>query len=174
MNINSIQTAYYNVCLALQWLNLWNWFVIVIKPDHFSTCRGHIYRYFFSILSNNITLFILCLNNWLFAPSPQFVYELWVLFYNMFLLFSAIGIAIGWAVRPRSRSSIPCGGNNFHFSMWSIPSHGSSQPAIQWVQDAVSPRLKRPGREADHSAPTNAEVKKTCLYTSTPPYVFMT
>jgi hypothetical protein len=28
-------------------------------------------------------------------------------------------------------------------------------------------------READHSTPTSAEVKKTWIYTSTPPYVFM-
>jgi hypothetical protein len=35
------------------------------------------------------------------------------------------------------------------------------------------PRLKRQGREADHSPPISAEVKKMCIYTSTPPYVFM-
>jgi hypothetical protein len=32
---------------------------------------------------------------------------------------------------------------------------------------------KRPGREAHHSLPTSAEVKKTWVYTSTSPYVFM-
>jgi hypothetical protein len=37
----------------------------------------------------------------------------------------------------------------------------STQPPIQWVPWAVSPEVKRPGREADHSPPTNAEVKKT-------------
>jgi hypothetical protein len=37
----------------------------------------------------------------------------------------------------------------------------------------LSPRIKRPGREAYHSPPTSAEVKKTRIYTSTPPYVFM-
>jgi hypothetical protein len=31
----------------------------------------------------------------------------------------------------------------------------------------------RPGREADHSSPTSAEVKKMWIYTSTPPYAFM-
>jgi hypothetical protein len=31
---------------------------------------------------------------------------------------------------------------------------------------------KEPGYEADHSPSTNAEVKKTWIYTSTPPYVF--
>jgi hypothetical protein len=38
---------------------------------------------------------------------------------------------------------------------------------------ALSPGVKRPGREADHSPPTSAEVNKTWIYTSTPPYVFM-
>jgi hypothetical protein len=33
------------------------------------------------------------------------------------------------------------------------------------------PGEKRPGREADHSPPTSAEVKKMWIYTSTPPYV---
>jgi hypothetical protein len=31
-----------------------------------------------------------------------------------------------------------------------------------------SPVLKLPGREADHSSPTSAEVKKMWIYTSTP------
>jgi hypothetical protein len=35
------------------------------------------------------------------------------------------------------------------------------------------PGVKRPGPEADHSPPTSAEVKKTWVYTSTPPYDFM-
>jgi hypothetical protein len=33
--------------------------------------------------------------------------------------------------------------------------------------------VKRPGREADHSPPASAEVKKMWIYTSTPPYAFM-
>jgi hypothetical protein len=35
------------------------------------------------------------------------------------------------------------------------------------------PGVKRPGREADHSSPTSAEVKKMWIYTSTTPYTFM-
>jgi hypothetical protein len=34
-------------------------------------------------------------------------------------------------------------------------------------------REKRLGREADHSPPTSAEIKKISIYTSTPPYAFM-
>jgi hypothetical protein len=33
--------------------------------------------------------------------------------------------------------------------------------------------IKRPRREAAHSPPTSAEVKRMCIYTSTPPYAFM-
>jgi hypothetical protein len=36
-----------------------------------------------------------------------------------------------------------------------------------------SPGVKRLECEADHPLPTSVEVKKTCIYTSTPPYVFM-
>jgi hypothetical protein len=45
---------------------------------------------------------------------------------------------------------------------------GPTQPPIQGV-----PGVKQPGREADHSPPTSAEVKKTCVYTSTPSYVLV-
>jgi hypothetical protein len=38
---------------------------------------------------------------------------------------------------------------------------------------AVSPGIKRQWREADHSPPTSAEVKKIWIYISTPPYVFV-
>jgi hypothetical protein len=38
-----------------------------------------------------------------------------------------------------------------------------------WV---LSPGVKWPGRESDHSFPTTAEVKNTWIYTSIPPYVF--
>jgi hypothetical protein len=34
----------------------------------------------------------------------------------------------------------------------------------------ISPRVKRQGREADHSPPASSEVKNTWNYTSTPPY----
>jgi hypothetical protein len=39
-----------------------------------------------------------------------------------------------------------------------------TQPPIPWV-----PWIKRPGFEAAHLSPTSAEVKKTGIYTSTPP-----
>jgi hypothetical protein len=39
---------------------------------------------------------------------------------------------------------------------------------------ALSPKLKQPGRETDHSPTTSAQIKNTSIYTSTPPYVLMT
>jgi hypothetical protein len=35
-----------------------------------------------------------------------------------------------------------------------------TQSPIRWVLGALSLRVKRPGREADHSPPSSAEVKK--------------
>jgi len=36
---------------------------------------------------------------------------------------------------------------------------GPTQPPIQWVPGAFSLGVKRPGREADHSHPSSAEIK---------------
>jgi hypothetical protein len=46
-------------------------------------------------------------------------------------------------------------------------------PPIQRVPGNLSPELKQPGREADHSPPTSVQVKKSWTYTFIPPYVFM-
>jgi hypothetical protein len=37
---------------------------------------------------------------------------------------------------------------------------GPTQPPIQWAPGALSVGVKRPGREADHSSPSSAEVKE--------------
>jgi hypothetical protein len=39
--------------------------------------------------------------------------------------------------------------------------------------EALSPRIKRPEREANHPPPFNTEIKNTWSYISTPLYVFM-
>jgi hypothetical protein len=44
---------------------------------------------------------------------------------------------------------------------------------MQLVSESLSPGVKRPGREADHSPTTSAEVKKTWIYSSISPYTFM-
>jgi hypothetical protein len=43
----------------------------------------------------------------------------------------------------------------------------------KWVSGALSPLVKRPGREADYSPPSTADVKNTRKYLSTPTHVFM-
>jgi hypothetical protein len=63
----------------------------------------------------------------------------------------------GW---PRGRSPSPGRVKTFLFSMTSRPALGPTQPHIQWVPRTLSPGVKRPGREADHSPITCAEVKK--------------
>jgi hypothetical protein len=75
-------------------------------------------------------------------------------------------------VRLRGRRSSPYRNTNCHFPISSRPALVSTQPPIRWVLGATSPGLKRQGREAHHSPPTSAEVKKTWVYTS-PPCAFM-
>jgi hypothetical protein len=69
--------------------------------------------------------------------------------------------------RSSSRSKI------FLFSTTSTPVLWPTQPPIQWALGTFSPVVKRPGREANHSPPTSAEVKDTWIYTSIPLYVSM-
>jgi hypothetical protein len=65
--------------------------------------------------------------------------------------YSSVGIATSLrAVRPRNRGSVPDGGNRF-FSTASSRSRGLTQPPLQWVRGALSPRIKWRGLEAHHS-----------------------
>jgi hypothetical protein len=41
------------------------------------------------------------------------------------------------------------------------PVLGTTQPLIQWVPGYISPVVKRPGREAEYSPPSRAEVKQS-------------
>jgi hypothetical protein len=77
------------------------------------------------------------------------------------------------AGRPREQSSSSGKVKNFLVSISSRSSLGPTQLPIQWVPGALSSGVKRQGREADRSPPTSAEVKKTWIYTSTPPYAFI-
>jgi hypothetical protein len=57
---------------------------------------------------------------------------------------------------------------NFLSSTYCRPVLGPTQPPSPWVSKALFPGVTRPRREADHSPPTNSEVKKTWSCTSTP------
>jgi hypothetical protein len=87
---------------------------------------------------------------------------------------SAVGIATGYGLGDRGVGvKSPGRVKNFLFYTSSTLAVGPTELPIQWVSRALSPGVKRPGREPDHSPPTNAKIKKTWIYTSTPSYVFM-
>jgi hypothetical protein len=67
---------------------------------------------------------------------------------------SAAGIAIGDGLDDRDL--IP-GGDFIYFSAFRPPL-GPTQLPIQWVPGSISPGVKRPWLEADHS-PSSADVK---------------
>jgi hypothetical protein len=68
---------------------------------------------------------------------------------------SAAGIATGYGLGDR--------GVGVRVPVRSRMALRSTQPPIQRVLGALSPGVKRPGREDDHSPPTDAEVKKTWI-----------
>jgi hypothetical protein len=78
----------------------------------------------------------------------------------------AFGLANGYGLENRRDK-------NLLSSTSSRPVLGPTQPPIQWIPGTFSLEVKRQQGDADHSPPTSAEVKKTWVYTSTPPYVFM-
>jgi hypothetical protein len=81
---------------------------------------------------------------------------------------SAVGTATGYGLDDRGVGvSSPGRVKNFFHSVqtgFEVLSNGYR---------GLFPRVKQPGRETDHSPPASADVKKTWVYTSTPPYVVM-
>jgi hypothetical protein len=78
---------------------------------------------------------------------------------------SALGIATGWTAEGSEFESR----YGQEFSLLHIVQTGSGVHPTSYRMDTGG---SFPGRKADHS-PTSAEVKKTWVYTSTPPYAFM-
>jgi hypothetical protein len=87
---------------------------------------------------------------------------------------SAVGIATGYRLDDRGiEVRVPVGSRIFsspHRShrLWGPPSF-----LYNGYWGLFPPGVKQQGREADHSPPASAEVKKKWIYTSTPPYAFM-
>jgi hypothetical protein len=74
---------------------------------------------------------------------------------------TSVGIALGYGLDVRgSKVRVPAGLGIFLFTTASRPVLGPTQPPIQWVPGALSLGIKWPGREADHSLPSSAEVKE--------------
>jgi hypothetical protein len=85
---------------------------------------------------------------------------------------SSVSIATAYGLGDRGVGVwVPVGPE---FVLHIVQTGSAAHPAFnQWVPGALSPGIKRQGRKADHSPPTNAEDKKMWIYTSTPPYAFM-
>jgi hypothetical protein len=87
---------------------------------------------------------------------------------------SSVGIATGYGLDdPGGGSSSPGRVKNFHLYISSRPALGSTPTSYKMGTGGSFPGVKRQGREADHSPPTSAEVKKMWIYSSTPTHVFM-
>jgi hypothetical protein len=87
---------------------------------------------------------------------------------------SPVGIATGYGLDDLGLGvRVPVGSRIFSSPNCPDRLLSATQPPIQWVQEALSPGVKRSGCEADHSPQTRAEVKKIWIYTFTPPYAFM-
>jgi hypothetical protein len=87
---------------------------------------------------------------------------------SFFSFYEYTGSAAGIAGRPRSRCSSPGRVKNVLFSMSSRPALRPTQPPVQCVSSTPPTGVKRQRREADHSPPASAEVKKMWIDTSTP------
>jgi hypothetical protein len=87
---------------------------------------------------------------------------------------SSVGIALGYGLDDwGSRVRFPAGAGNLSFTTASRTALGPTQPPVQWVPGALSLRVKRPRREADHSPPSGAEVKECVELYLHPQYAFM-
>jgi hypothetical protein len=83
---------------------------------------------------------------------------------------SSVGIAVGYGLDDRgSRVRFPAGAGNF--CLHHRVQNGSGPH--QWVPGCSFPGVKRPGREADHSPPSSAEVKECVELYLHSQYAFM-
>jgi hypothetical protein len=85
---------------------------------------------------------------------------------------NSAAITLGYGLDDREYESRQ-GLGIFLFTTASRPALGPTQPPTQWAPGALSLRVKRPGREADDSAQSSAEVKNAWNYTSASQYAFM-
>jgi hypothetical protein len=70
---------------------------------------------------------------------------------------SSVGIGTGYGLD--GQGSNPGKGKIFLFPTTSRLALGPTQSPIQWVMGTISPGIKRPGHETNHSPPSSAKVK---------------
>jgi hypothetical protein len=78
------------------------------------------------------------------------------------------GLRAGW-----SGVRIPAGTENLTLHHLVQTGSGAHLASYPMGTRGFCPEVKRPGREADHSLPSTAEVRNAWSYNSSPPYVFM-
>jgi hypothetical protein len=72
----------------------------------------------------------------------------------------SVGIALGYGLEDRaSRVRFPTGTRNFSLHHSVQNGSGAHPASYPMVTGGSFPGVKRPGREADHSPPSTAEVK---------------
>jgi hypothetical protein len=89
---------------------------------------------------------------------------------------SSVGVARGYRLDDRGfRIQFSAGAENF--SLHHRVQNGSAAHPVSFPMGsgpgALTLRLKRTGREADHSPPSSSEVKNAWGYTCIPQYAFM-
>jgi hypothetical protein len=83
---------------------------------------------------------------------------------------SSVGIVLGYGLNDRgSRVQFPTGAGNSSLYHRIQNGSGAHPASYTMVTGVLSPGVKWPWREADHSPPSSAEVKNAWSYTSTRP-----
>jgi hypothetical protein len=81
---------------------------------------------------------------------------------------STVGTETGYGLDDRGVGvRVLVEGKNFLPSTSPRPSLGPTEPPIKWVLWVLYPGVNRQRREADHSSPTSAEIKKMWICTFT-------
>jgi hypothetical protein len=75
--------------------------------------------------------------------------------------------------RPRDRVQAQVITKNVNFSISCRAALGPTQSPVQRVADALSPGVKWPRRDADHSSRVSVVMRKVWVYAFTPLHVFM-
>jgi hypothetical protein len=117
-----------------------------------------LYRYFVRVSLVSFAAIILCV-----ASQRVFIVVLvYVVIGSVWKLFDTPSYSdYGWCLFPSRRRV-------FLFDTASTPALRPTRPSVQWVPGTLSPGIKRPGRETDHSPPPSAEVENvpSLLHTS--------
>jgi hypothetical protein len=119
---------------------------------------------------DNILMWMAVLESALATTRRKHVKSHWfnyVLFYSKLLKCTSLLTMRGSVVGLEDRSVA------IRVRVGSRPGPGVHLTSYPVGTRALSPSMKRQGRKTDHSPPTSAEVNKTWISTSTPPYAFI-